>query len=316
MAISANILPFQQTLCEHNLKLCRDKTTTLQINIGFLCNQLCQHCHLNAGPGRLKNMDQKTVCEVISYAKRSNFEVIDITGGAPELNPNIISLIQGLVPLAPKIMLRSNLSALNDGHHNDLMDMIKSYHIVIVASLPSLNQSQTDSQRGSGIFEKSIAALQKLNALGYGQEGSGLELNLVSNPTGAFLSPAQEHTEKMYRQVLAKKWGITFNRLFNFANVPIGRFHDWLINSGNFEQYMNKLVSNFNPSAVEGLMCRTLVSVSWDGYLYDCDFNLARDIFMGGRKIHVSEMDGPPLSGSPISVADHCYTCAAGSGFT
>jgi radical SAM/Cys-rich protein len=283
--------------------------------MGFLCNQTCQHCHLNAGPGRKENMDADTLEEVVAYARRSRFEAIDITGGAPELNPHLADLIAKVSTLAPRIMLRSNLSALQTNMH-PLIESLKSHRVVIVASFPSLNVAQTDSQRGNGIFEESIGALQQLNAAGYGRNGSGLELNLVSNPTGAFLPPGQEQTEKRYHQILEKKWKVTFTSLFNFANAPLGRFRQWLIQSGNFENYMQKLILNFNPCAIEGLMCRTLVSVSWDGHLYDCDFNLARGLYMGGKKIHVSDMPGPPQPGAPIITADHCYTCAAGSGFT
>lgn len=309
------IVPFKSTLAKHDLKLVRNPAHTLQINLGFLCNQTCQHCHLNAGPTRKENMGSDTVNEVVAYAQRCHFDTIDITGGAPELNPHLLDLIKKISPLAPRIMLRSNLSALKD-QMNRLIEPLKSHRVVIVASFPSLNLNQTDSQRGEGIFAESIAVLKELNAMGYGRNGSGLELNLVSNPTGAFLPPNQEKTEKRYHQILDQKWGVRFNRLFSFANVPLGRFRQWLIKSGNFESYMQKLVSNFNPCSVEGLMCRTLVSVSWDGYLYDCDFNLARGVYMSGKKIHVSEMPGPPEPDTPIVTADHCYTCAAGLGFT
>jgi len=309
------IVPFKSTLAKHDLKLVRNPAHTLQINLGFLCNQTCQHCHLNAGPARKENMGSDTVNEVVAYAQRCHFDTIDITGGAPELNPHLLDLIKKISPLAPRIMFRSNLSALKD-QMNRLIEPLKSHRVVIVASFPSLNLNQTDSQRGEGIFAESIAVLKELNAMGYGRNGSGLELNLVSNPTGAFLPPNQEKTEKRYHQILDQKWGVRFNRLFSFANVPLGRFRQWLIKSGNFESYMQKLVSNFNPCSVEGLMCRTLVSVSWDGYLYDCDFNLARGVYMSGKKIHVSEMPGPPEPDTPIVTADHCYTCAAGLGFT
>ena len=313
---TADIAPFSLTLSRHDLNLNRDTTHTLQVNVGFLCNQACRHCHLSAGPGRKENMEPGIIKEVVAYARRSRFETIDITGGAPELNPHIGRLITEMAPLAPRIMLRSNLSALNDGTRDDLMKLLQSHGVVITASFPSLNELQADSQRGDGMFKVCIDALIKLNALGYGHKGSGLELNLVSNPTGAFLPPSQSETEKRFRQVLEKKWGIVFNNLFNFANVPLGRFRHWLIKSGNFDKYMQKLFSSFNPCAVDGVMCRTLVSISWDGYLYDCDFNLARGIFMGGRKIHVSEMPGPPEPDSHIATADHCYTCTAGAGFT
>ncbi|MBU0768257.1 MAG: arsenosugar biosynthesis radical SAM protein ArsS [Proteobacteria bacterium] len=310
------IAPFSLTLSRHGLKLDRETTRTLQINTGFLCNQTCRHCHLNAGPDRKENMNLGIIQAVISYAQRGGFEIIDITGGAPELNFNIETLIEGVSDVVPRMMLRSNLSVLNDGKRDHLMKFLSEKRVLIVASFPSLNVLQADSQRGDGIFQISIDALKKLNCLGYGHEGTGLELNLVSNPTGAFLPPDQAQTEKRFRQVLKRKWGIVFNNLYNFANVPLGRFRQWLIKTDNLDSYMKKLYSSFNACAVDGLMCRSLVSISWDGYLYDCDFNLARGLFMGGLKIHVSEMPGPPEPGSHIATADHCYTCTAGSGFT
>ena len=312
---TSNLVPFHLTLAEHQLKLMRDETHTLQINMGFLCNQVCRHCHLDAGPDRAENMNLDTVNAVIDYAERSAFETIDITGGAPELNPHLPHLIKKISPHAKRIMLRSNLSALKT-RFNDLVELLKSHQVVIVASFPSLNLAQTDSQRGKGIFQESIGVLKKLNNVGYGSEDSGLELNLVSNPTGAFLPPSQEQTEKRYHQILKDKWGIHFNHLYSFANVPLGRFRRWLLKTNNFAGYIQKLSSNFNPCAVDGLMCRSLVSVSWDGYLYDCDFNLARGLYMGGQKIHVSQIQGPPKPGCLIATADHCYTCTAGSGFT
>jgi radical SAM/Cys-rich protein len=308
--------PFHLALSKQALKLERGRTTTLQINVGFLCNQSCRHCHLGAGPGRHENMDADTAGQVIAYAQRNSFETIDVTGGAPELNPHIVSLIRGLRPLAPRLMFRSNLSALEERQSENWLGLLKDYGVVIVASFPSLDEAQVDSQRGKGIFQKCLDALRKLNAIGYGYDGTGLELDLVSNPTGAFLPSSQTQMEKRFREVLQKKWGIVFNHLFAFANVPLGRFRQWLVQSGNLEGYLKRLALNFDPCAVEGLMCRTLVSVSWDGYLYDCDFNLAKALPMGGRKIHVSDMEGPPEPGSPIAVGDHCYTCTAGTGFT
>jgi radical SAM/Cys-rich protein len=313
---SDSIVPFSLTLTRHDLKLDRKATRTLQVNTGLLCNQTCRHCHLNAGPNHKENMGLGIIREVISYARKGGFEIIDITGGAPELNPHIKTLIEGVCDVASRVMLRSNLSVLNDGKRDHLIKLLSEKRVVIVASFPSLNDIQTDSQRGDGIFQMSIDALKKLNNLGYGHKGTGLELNLVSNPTGAFLPPDQVQAEKRFREVLKRKWGIVFNNLYNFANVPLGRFRQWLVRTNNLETYIDKLYSNFNACAVDGLMCRTLVSVSWDGYLYDCDFNLARGLFMGGHKIHVSEMSGPPEPGSHIVTADHCYTCTAGSGFT
>ncbi len=309
-------VPFSLTLTRHDLKLERKTTRTLQVNLGLLCNQTCRHCHLSAGPDRKENMDLEIIQEIISYSQRSGFEIVDITGGAPELNPYIETLIEGVTDVVPRIMLRSNLSVLNDGKRYHLMKLLSEKRVVIVASFPSLNEIQTNSQRGDGIFQIIINALKKMNSLGYGHEDTGLELNLVSNPTGAFLPPDQEQSEKRFRQVLKRKWGIVFNNLYNFANVPLGRYRQWLIKTDNLDIYVKKLYSSFNACAVDGLMCRSLVSVSWDGYLYDCDFNLAKGLFMGGRKIHVSEMPGLPEPGSHIATADHCYTCTAGSGFT
>jgi radical SAM/Cys-rich protein len=307
---------FRQTLAKQALKLERGKTTTLQINVGLLCNQSCRHCHLDAGPHRPENMSAQTAQEVIAYAERSRFDVIDITGGAPELNPNIETLIKELSPLAPRLMIRSNLSALEERYCGEWMGLLKDHRVVIVASFPSTNEAQADSQRGRGIFQTSLDTLRKLNAMGYGQDGTGLELDLVSNPTGAFLPTPQEQMEQRFREILTKKWGIVFNHIYSFANAPLGRFRQWLLQSENLESYLQRLASSFNPCAVEGLMCRTLVSVSWDGILYDCDFNFARDLPMGGRRTHVSHMEGPPEPGSPIAVGDHCYTCTAGAGFT
>jgi radical SAM/Cys-rich protein len=307
---------FTKTLARHGLRLSRDDTQILQINVGLLCNQTCGHCHLNAGPGKTEVMTRQTADQIADWAGRVSFETIDITGGAPEMNPDIVHIVKTFAALAPKLIFRSNLSALNSGGREHLMDLLKSLKTTIVASLPAINQSQTDAQRGDGIFNASIAALQRLNALGYGCPGTGLELNLVSNPTGAFMAADQAQTEKRFRQMLESKWGIRFNHLFSFSNAPLGRFRRWLERSGNLSAYLKKLADGFNPSALDGVMCRTLVSVSWDGYLYDCDFNLACGLPMGRNRIHVTDMSGRPAPGNPIATADHCYTCTAGAGFT
>jgi radical SAM/Cys-rich protein len=308
--------PFGLTLARNGLELTRGQTTTLQVNVGLLCNQACRHCHLEAGPDRREVMDAATADDVASFARRTHFAAIDITGGAPELNEDLTDILESLSPLTPRIMLRSNLTALDHGSRERLIEVCLKHRVVIVASFPSLQEAQAESQRGQGIFQKSVAALQRLNARGYGQVESSLELNLVSNPTGAFLASSQAQTENRFRLALEKKWGIVFNNLFTFSNVPLGRFRQWLQRSGNFEGYMQRLVAAFNPCAVAGLMCRTLVSVAWDGYLYDCDFNLAKGIFMAGRKTHINELPGPPDPGTPIACSDHCYACTAGQGFT
>jgi len=261
-------------------------------------------------------MTSETMAQVVAFARRSNFQIADITGGAPELNPYVGDLIESLAPVTRRVMMRCNLTALAEGRYDRLLSLCVKNRVVVVASLPSVNSAQLEAQRGKGAWEKSIASLRRLNSLGYGQADSGLELDVVSNPTGAFLPVSQNQAEKKFRADLAKKGGIVFNRLFAFANAPLGRFRTWLSQSGNLDQYMNKLASSFNPSTAQQVMCLTLISVSWDGYLFDCDFNLARGLPLGGSRKHVSDMDGPPEPGTPIAVSDHCYACTAGCGFT
>jgi radical SAM/Cys-rich protein len=256
------------------------------------------------------------VNEVIELASRSQFKTIDITGGAPEMNPHIHTLISKLAPLSEKLILRSNLTAIAEDKQDDLIKHCRTNKAAIVASFPSLNEAQAESQRGQGTFAKSLATFSRLNKLGYGQDSSGLELNLVSNPTGAFLPSSQKQTEKRFRQVLDQRWGLTFNDLYAFANIPLGRFRTWLEHTGNLNDYLLKLASSFNPCAIDGLMCRSLISVSWNGYLFDCDFNQALDLHMAGRKTHITELEKIPGPGDIISVSEHCYTCTAGSGFT
>lgn len=306
--------PFASALARSGVELRRGLTTTLQVNVGFLCNQSCRHCHLNAGPTRTEVMSRETMGEVESFARHGGFSVIDLTGGAPELVPGIEGFLERLAPLAPRLLFRANLTAL--AGRPDLIDLLARLRVVVVASFPSLNASQTDTQRGAGVFEISVGTLLKLNAAGYGREGSGLELDLVSNPAGAFLPPGQVPTEARFHRELARTRGVTFNHLYTFANMPLGRFRAWLASSGNLEEYLRRLADGFNPCTVQGLMCRNLVSVSWDGVLYDCDFNLARGIPLGGFRRHVSAAEGVPAVGTAIATGDHCYACTAGSGFT
>jgi radical SAM/Cys-rich protein len=307
---------FRRTLFKQGLRLERGQTNTLQVNVGLVCNQMCKHCHLEAGPKRTERMDGKALGEVVSFAQRASFDIIDITGGAPELHPGLFNMIENLAPLTPRLMVRSNLSAMEENQPGRLIDLFSAHKAVVVASFPSVNPGQFEAQRGKGIFEKSINALRRLNAAGYGKEDTGLELDLVSNPSGAFLPPGQAEAEGRFRVLLKNKWDIVFNNLFTFANVPLGRFRQWLQASGNLQNYLERLASSFNPCVVDGLMCRTLLSIDWNGYIYDCDFNLAKGLHMSGRKVHVSEMETIPEPGTPIAVADHCYTCTAGSGFT
>jgi radical SAM/Cys-rich protein len=311
-----SVQPFCMTLAGHGLELKRGVTTALQINLGLRCNQACRHCHLEAGPDRNEMMSRKTFEEVAGFARRGSFEVIDITGGAPELHPRIIEMVAGLAPLAKKTLFRCNLTVLAEEKREELIKVCQAHRVSIVASFPSLDAVQAEAQRGRGVFSKSLSTLKRLNDAGYGRPGSDLELNLVSNPAGAFLPVSQAQAEKRFQRDLDERWGIRFHHLYTFANVPLGRFRRWLIESGNFGKYMQKLASSFNPCTIGGLMCRSLVSVDWNGDLFDCDFNLAAGLYLGGRKRHVSEMPSPPEPGSAVATSDHCYACTAGSGFT
>ncbi len=306
---------FAQSLSKHGLVLKKGEIHTLQINIGFYCNQTCRHCHLDAGPQRPEMMSDETVAQVVAFAGASRFDTIDVTGGAPELHPRIDYILQRLKPHCREIIMRSNLTALAR-KGKSLLKLMQENQVKVVASFPSLNATQLESVRGEGIFQQSIQALKQLNDFGFGCKGSGLYLDLVVNPAGAFLPPSQTMTEKRYHQALEARWGIVFNRLFTFANVPLGRFRKWLARSGNLDKYMKTLEKAFNPSTVAGLMCRNILSVSWDGYLFDCDFNQAIRLYMANRKRHISHLTGPPQPGTAIAVGEHCYTCTAGSGFT
>jgi len=313
---AATVDPFADTLARHGLPLVRDRVHTLQVNTGYLCNLQCRHCHLEAGPGRKEIMSRETMEAVVSFARRFPFQVVDVTGGAPELVPGLPFLVEGLAPLAPRLMLRTNLSAVSGAEWESLLALCGAHRVVLVASFPSTNPSQADAQRGAGVTEAAIAVLKRLNAAGYGVEGTGLELDLVSNPVGAFLPVSNESAERTFRTDLLRKWGVAFHHLYTFANVPMGRFRTWLLRTENYDRYLKMLTDGFNPSAVERLMCRTLLSVSWDGFLYDCDFNLAVGRPHGDRKAHVSDLRELPLPGAPIVIGDYCYACTAGSGFT
>ena len=315
-ANSLIVEPFDRTLFQHNLTLTRGETTTLQINVGLLCNLSCKHCHLEAGPLRDQLMDAKTVDQVVDYATRNSFETIDITGGAPELNPRMENLIRKLAPLTSELMVRTNLIALEGAAWGKYISLCKGNRVIIIVSLPSLNEAQTDAQRGEGAFRRIIAALKKLNALGYGIEGTGLALNLASNPVGAFMNASQIQAEKRFHEILLKKWGINFTKLYNFNNVPLGRFRLCLRSNGKLDNYLIKLAGLFNPCSISSIMCRTSVSINWQGYLFDCDFNIASEQYLSGSKIHVSQMDGLPACGLPVAVGEHCYACTAGAGFT
>ncbi|HEX9080430.1 MAG TPA: arsenosugar biosynthesis radical SAM (seleno)protein ArsS [Desulfuromonadaceae bacterium] len=307
---------FKDTLDRHGLTLTRGHTTTLQVNVGLACDLACRHCHLEAGPHRREMMAPETVEAVIACARRISFDTIDITGGAPELLPHLPLLAAGVAPLTRKLIVRTNLTALARPECGHLPLMYRDLGVVLVASLPATNASQTEAQRGNGVWERSIAMLGRLNELGYGMPESGLELDLVANPSGAFLPAGQAQAEQRFRLDLARRYGIGFSNLFTFANVPLGRFRDWLECSGNLEGYRARLAESFNPCTISGLMCRSLIVVAWDGLLYDCDFNLAAGLPHGAQPLHISQLGELPEPGTAIPVGEHCYACTAGSGFT
>jgi radical SAM/Cys-rich protein len=307
---------FKQTLDRHGLNLTRDTTTALQINVCLTCDLACRHCHLEAGPHRTEMMNPDTIDAVIASAARMHFDTIDITGGAPELLPQLPYLIEKLAVLTPKLIVRTNLTALARPEACGLPELYRRNKITIIASLPAVNAAQTASQRGATAWDTSIAMLHGLNDLGYGIEGSGLELDLVANPAGAFLPAGQIQTEHRFRQDLKRRYNISFSNLFTFANVPLGRFRNWLETSGNFDEYLARLTTSFNPCTLPGLMCRSQLSVNWNGILFDCDFNMAVGLHHGDKPLHISELSHLPAPGTLIPVGDHCFSCTAGSGFT
>ena len=307
---------FEQVLLHHDRVLTRLETTQLQVNLGFRCNLACNHCHVEASPDRSEVMGEETMEQVIAYVARAGFSCVDFTGGAPELVPGVARLIEGIRPLSDRLVWRTNLSALAEGPGLALVPVLLANRVSVVASLPSLDRSQADSQRGQGSFEACIAGLEQLNRVGYGRPGTGLQLDLVVNPTGAFMPPDQAQTEQRYRERLRSQWGIEFDSLYCFANVSLGRFRAWLERSGKLLAYEGMLRERFDPGCLNGVMCRSMLSVDWRGNLYDCDFNLAVGLPLGRTSQHVSQAQGPPALGSPIAVGDHCFGCTAGSGFT
>jgi radical SAM/Cys-rich protein len=287
----------------------------LQVNVGKLCNQTCKHCHVDAGPDRREVMTRETMQQCLDILDKHAIPTLDITGGAPELNPHFRWLVEEASKLGRRIMDRCNLTIiLANKNYHDLPEFFARHKVEVVSSLPHYTATRTDRQRGEGVFEKSIRALQMLNAVGYGQAGTGLKLDLVYNPTGAILPGSQQELEADYKRELKARHGIEFNNLYVITNMPISRFLDYLVSSGNYEDYMQKLIEAFNPAAAAGVMCRNTLSVGWDGWLYDCDFNQMLDMKVGGKSQHISEFDFAALSGRDIAVNQHCYGCTAGLG--
>jgi radical SAM/Cys-rich protein len=314
---ATSLEPFREALLRHELLLCRGLTTSLQVNVGLNCGLCCRHCHLEAGPDRTEVMQRATMEGVIAAARRFRFSSIDVTGGSPELVPGIEFLVRELAALTPKLILRSNLVALGEGKGPELSGLYRELGVVLVASLPATNASQTEAQRGTGVWERSIAALINLNGMGYGVDGGdSLQLHLVANPAGAFLPPPQQQAEKKFREDLRRRHGVAFNELYTFANSPLGRFKSFLERSGNLEDYLGKLADGFNPCTLQGVMCRSQLSVDWEGRLYDCDFNLAVGLRHQGEADSIFSLTELPPPGCPIPVGNHCYACTVGSGFT
>ena len=310
-------IPFQQKLDESGLYPLRPtEIEVFQVNIGKMCNQTCRHCHVDAGPDRKEIMTKDMMLQCLDIlGNEPKITIVDITGGAPELNPHFRWFVEELTKLQKHIIVRCNLTiVLANKKYHDLPDFYKANHVEVISSLPFYTQDRTDRQRGEGVFDDSISALQMLNAAGYGKENTGLILNLVYNPAGAFLPPAQQALEKEYRQALLQQFDIHFNHLYTITNMPISRYLDYLLTTGNFDAYMQKLVQAYNPAAVSNVMCRNMISVGWDGYLYDCDFNQMLELKVNCSSRHVGDYNAYELQNREIVVGQHCYGCTAGAG--
>ena len=295
----------------------RRRLETLQVNVGYVCNQACLHCHVNAGPTRTEAMTRETADQVLQYLAASGAATLDITGGAPELNAHFRHLVVGARMRGVDVMDRCNLTVMFEPGQEDLPAFLAAQRVAIVASLPCYTEELVDRQRGAGVYEKSVAAIRRLNDAGYAREGSGLTLDLVYNPQGPSLPPDQAKLEADYKRILGEKFGIAFNRLFTLANMPIQRFGSTLVTRGQFAGYMKLLRGAHRDENLDSVMCRSLVSVDWQGYLYDCDFNqmLGLPLRVAGRpRPHLADVLGRDLEGNAIVVRDHCYGCTAGQG--
>ncbi len=297
----------------------RDVLETLQVNLGYRCNQSCLHCHVNAGPNRREMMDHETLRLIPRVLRARGIGRLDLTGGAPELHEGFRTLVREATAMGVQVIDRCNLTILFEPGQEGLAEFLAEHRVEVVASLPCYSADNVDKQRGKGVFDKSIAALQRFNKLGYGRDGSGLTLNLVYNPQGPSLPPDQHNLEAAYKRELHDHFGIVFNRLFALANMPIQRFGSALISKGRFHDYLRLLKENFAAANLGEVMCRSLVSVDWQGYLYDCDFNQQLGLPMPGlapndHRPHLRDLLHVDPAGQPIRVADHCYGCTAGQG--
>ncbi|WP_020406921.1 arsenosugar biosynthesis radical SAM (seleno)protein ArsS [Hahella ganghwensis] len=295
----------------------RKTLDTLQINLGYKCNLSCTHCHVAAGPNRKELMSKEVVDEILQYMQLKSVGIIDLTGGAPEMNPHFKYLVREARKLGAKVIDRCNLTILLEEGYEDMAEFLAEHQVEIVASLPCYAEQNVDKQRGKGVYHESIEALKKLNILGYGKEGSGLTLNLVYNPGGPFLPPPQEALENDYKRELFQQHGIVFNQLFALTNMPISRFGSFLMSKGQFNEYMGVLKDSYSEHNLDALMCKSLISIDWEGYVYDCDFNQMLHIPLIASdkpKVRLHELFDLDLNGKPIAVADHCYGCTAGQG--
>lgn len=309
---------FKEKLKEVNIPdIKKGQLKILQLNIGYMCNQTCSHCHVDAGPNRKEMMSMKVLKRCLSLMSENKIETVDITGGAPEMHPNFRWFVKNIreKTRVDEIIVRSNLTIiLANKKFFDLPNFFADNRIHIISSLPFYNKEKTDNQRGKGVFDKSILALKELNKVGYGKTNSNLKLDLVYNPSGAFLPPDQESLEIKFKEKLYNNFKIEFNNLFTITNLPISRFLDYLIASENYEEYMETLVSRFNPNATKELMCKNTISVSWEGYIYDCDFNQMLDLKINSKNNTVFKCKIQGLVDKKIQVSQHCYGCTAGAG--
>lgn len=295
----------------------RVRLEVIQVNLGYRCNQQCLHCHVNAGPKRKEMMTRATVDQVLTYLRTSGAHTLDLTGGAPELNSNFRYLVTQARAAGVQVIDRCNLTVLEEPGQDDTAQFLADNKVEVIASLPCYLEANVDEQRGSTVFKRSMRALKNLNALGYAQADTGLHLNLVYNPIGAYLPPPQQALEQEYKKQLQEQHGVVFNHLYTLANMPIQRFGSTLISKGQFGAYMTLLRGAYNPDTLASVMCRNLISVDWQGYVYDCDFNQMLELTLGASlrpRIHIKQLADIALEGQPITVKDHCYGCTAGQG--
>jgi len=308
---------FKDKIAETNqFPLTPNKLEILQINLGYMCNQVCEHCHVDAGPDRKEIMTRETMLQCLDVIKKTEAHTLDLTGGAPEMNPEFRWFVEEASKAGIKdFIVRSNLTIIRaNKKYYDLPEFFKKHNVHVVSSMPHWTRGKTDKQRGSGVFDKSIKALQELNAVGYGMPDSKLRLDLVYNPSGAFLPGDQASMQQEFKKALKDDFDIQFHNLFAITNLPISRFLDYLIASENYEDYMYSLVEAYNPSAVSSVMCTNTISISWDGWLYDCDFNQMLELKVASKIKHISEYNEELLQNRKIIISQHCYGCTAGAG--